>query len=163
MPDSPGGEFVPLESPLTPRTPRDAPEGTPYGGPKAHRVSALSPHNENVSDEDGIPGSAMRLTPGPAREWVFRDDEISTDTRSTTTEMASEVVEGMSSQDEEGDFIGSKSAVHPRLNLINVLPHADKGALLRSPRRRSPRTSIGAGLSMRSRGIEVCLRDGVSQ
>ena len=83
---SPGSEFVPLEPPLTPR---DEPIHLERGVFK----SGLSPQNEN-----DITTSPTRLTPGPVREWIFRDDEVSADTRSSTTE----IVE--SSQDEDAEF-----------------------------------------------------------
>lgn len=84
---SPGSEFVPLEPPLTPR---DEPIHLERGGVFK---SGLSPQNEN-----DITTSATRLTPGPVREWVFRDDEVSADTRSSTTEPVE------SSQDEDAEL-----------------------------------------------------------
>jgi hypothetical protein len=84
---SPGSEFMPLEPPLTPR---DEPIHLERGG---MFKSGLSPQNEN-----DITTSATRLTPGPVREWVFRDDEVSADTRSSTTEPVE------SSQDEDAEL-----------------------------------------------------------
>ena len=83
---SPGSEFVPLEPPVTPRDePIHLERGVFKSGP--------SPQNEN-----DITTSATRLTPGPVREWVFRDDEVSADTRSSTTEPVE------SSQDEDAEL-----------------------------------------------------------
>jgi hypothetical protein len=160
MPESPGAEFVPLEPPLTPRTPREeagrAAKSPPPGAVGQRR---LSPHFELAAGADAQ--SPTRLTPGPAREWIFRDDEVSTDTRSSTTELASEVLESVSSQDDEGEGHaggGARAALRPRLKAANAAPAGAQGASAQvSPRGKSPRVSAGsAGLQLR--GIEVAAR-----
>jgi len=156
MNESPGGgELIPLEPPLTPRTPREQSQRTPSGGFKSPRARlALSPHLEH---EEALPSSASR-TPGPVREWVFRDDEVSTDTRSSSTEVASEAHESASSQEEESDRGKSSSLARvssTRLNLASVEQYSEKG-VGKGEKRRSPRgRSLEGGSVVRLRGIEV--------
>ena len=64
------------------------------------------------------------------REWVFRDDEVSTDTRSSTTELHE------SSQEEEGDvgrsLLPQSAKAHfvPKgLDIGRAAPNSDKGTL----------------------------------
>ena len=71
-----------------------------------------------------------RRTPGPVREWVFRDDEVSTDTRSSTTELQE------SSQEEEVEVgrllplsAKAKQALPKGLDIARAAPNSDKGAL----------------------------------
>ena len=163
MPGSPGGEFVPLEPiPLTPRTPREDRGVLPaqrhqvragtvlvaYGcgvdnatpdvsirRPIPSLQATLSPHRENEADDAAAAAlsTPARLTPGPVREWVFRDDEISTDTRSSTTEFQE------SSQEEEGEggrpFLPhSAKALHAaptELRTGRPAPYSDKGMHMR--------------------------------
>jgi len=153
MPELPGAEFVPLEPPVTPRTPREEAASAAKSTPGQRR---LSPHFEQAAEGDMLsPGP--RLTPGPMREWIFRDDEVSTDTRSSTTEQTtSEAISGMNSQDEESE--GNRVALCPRLNLANAMPSGAKGPASRaSPSRKSPRSSLGA-VGLQLRGIEVAER-----
>jgi hypothetical protein len=152
MPELPGAEFVPLEPPVTPRTPREEAASAAKSTPGQRR---LSPHFEQAAESDMLsPGT--RLTPGPMREWIFRDDEVSTDTRSSTTEQTSEAFSGMNSQDEESE--GNRVALCPRLNLANTMPSGAKGPASRaSPSRKSPRSSLGA-VGLQLRGIEVAER-----
>ena len=151
MPESPGGEFVPLEPPLTPRTPRDDPVRTPRSG---FKPSALSPHREQDL-ADAIPASATRLTPGPVREWVFRDDEVSTDTRSSTTE-ADAVQESTSSQDEDGEAAKS-GRLTLNINLANVLPFSNTVSHATSSEQKPGlrHSTGGAAVNLQMHGIEV--------
>jgi hypothetical protein len=152
MPELPGAEFVPLEPPVTPRTPREEAASAAKSTPGQRR---LSPHFEQAA-ESVILSPGTRLTPGPMREWIFRDDEVSTDTRSSTTEQTSEAFSGMNSQDEESE--GNRVALCPRLNLTNAMQSGAKGPASRaSPSRKSPRSSLGA-VGLQLRGIEVVER-----
>ena len=76
------GEFVPLEPPLTPRTPRIEANQTPQCDSikTPRRRIALSPHDEHAASK----------TPGPVREWVFKSDEVSSDSNETSTGVASD-------------------------------------------------------------------------
>jgi hypothetical protein len=159
MTNSPGNELPPLEPPVTPRTPRLDTEYTPRGGSRARRFSLSPLSDERSLHADTSPSESKFVTPGPVREWIFRSDEVSTDSRSSTTDFASEFASEVSQDSEAGDgWRPSLQHLPPRLNLTNAVPFPDLSDAVRGNPRPQCHEHVSSGGGHHLSGIELSSR-----